>query len=67
MAKALKRRNSYDIVPGVSYDINIEEAAGGRLLATLNENGVRVYQASSVLLRPAAIKSNFITKDSMPT
>lgn len=45
MAKAPERRNSYDIVPGVSYDIIIEEAAGGKLLATLNENGVQVYQA----------------------
>lgn len=58
-AKAPKRRNSYDNVPGTSYDITIEEAAGGKLLATFNENGVQVYQVYECSVKTAGDKIEF--------
>ena len=59
MAKAPKRRNVFDIVPGVIYDINVEEKADGKLLATLNENGVQVYQAYECSVKISGDKIEF--------
>lgn len=44
-AQAPKRRNSVDVVPLASYDINVEEAADGRMTAVFSANGTQLFDA----------------------
>lgn len=44
-AQAPKRRSSLDVVPFVTYDINVEAGADGKPTATFSENGVQRFQA----------------------
>lgn len=43
--QAPKRRNSVDVVPLASYDINIEETVGGKMTAVFSANGTQLFSA----------------------
>jgi hypothetical protein len=48
-AQSPKKRNSYDVVPSVNYDITVEEK-NSNLVASFSANGVQLFEAYNCLV-----------------